>query len=148
MMLVPWKKFLGRICNFLVRAEKFSATPHPEDPFSGVPEIRPKSIFGRKSGFSPFCKPDVRKRGGYTKSIFQKYFSSEYLHTNDTLEIFWPFWVKSWYFYKFRGFRNFGRRKCGFGVAENFSARAKNIQKVSPKNFHVYWTLWINWVFQ
>ena len=29
----------------------------------------------------------------------------------------------------------------GCGAAEKFSARAKNIQKISPKNFHVHWTL-------
>ena len=29
----------------------------------------------------------------------------------------------------------------GCGAAENFSARAKNIQKIFQKKFQVYWTL-------
>ena len=56
------KTFLEAHLQFLARVEKFSTTPHPEGTFSGTPKFRPKSIFGRKSGFLPFCEPGVSKR--------------------------------------------------------------------------------------
>ena len=66
----PWKFFCKQFTVCLVRVEKISATPPPEGAFFDQLKFRPKLIFGRKSGFSPFCHLYALKSDGFHENIF------------------------------------------------------------------------------
>ena len=66
----PWKIFWKQFTVCLVRVEKISATPLPEGTFFDQLKFRPKLIFGRKSGFSPFCYLCAPKSAEFHKKVF------------------------------------------------------------------------------
>jgi len=64
------KIFCKQFIVCLVRVENISATPPPEGAFFDQLKFRPKLIFGRKSGFSPFCHLCAPKSAAFHETIF------------------------------------------------------------------------------
>jgi len=145
------KIFLGAHLQFFGSGRKIFGHPAPRRPIFGDAEISAKIDFWSKIGIFAILWAWCTKKGWVHEKNFQKNFSPESLVfgkiTEKGLEWvftpkwhtwnFRPFWVKSWYFHIFRGFRNFGRRKCGFGVrgGRKFFGPCKKHPKGFPKKF-------------
>ena len=64
------KIFLEADYHFFGAGRKFFGHPAPRMYILGLLKFRPKPVFGRKSGFSPFDQPGTPKRGEYPENVF------------------------------------------------------------------------------